>query len=630
MTTIECPPQVREATEATLGIFANAEQSNLESARYGYDLVCATTQDSINATMKEYLAGFQGTEFTACYTFDPVSQKKVLTPLSQIVAAIGGDPFSIPNDAGSSNPMLQKLYNDCKFVFGFRAKMGLPSGILPANLPDIVVLNKGNSMVSYELYCAEFSVLTLEDNFGDLQFQNLEQTAADPWIFSFTVNLDMRTGDQNAFNNLPPAVQNRIKNLNPDSAFSVQQLLLDLTSAGLQSMPTVQGLDPTSDAYIALTRTFINEYWGNLGTSGIVLGYAVLPTIPNPNPAQPSVVPTDLNIEISPYVDANGNPTAQYSLYTLNYLVMSGGRTMPAPVPFSWNWVETSEVADFDGTMAVRRGVFLTFLQTLISPYASVLSIDTTVSMDHDGEDFTTTVSAPRSTSPAKWTPTAPGTAAGPDGFAQVLTIGYTHDSYDSSEDALHLSSINGTFNYSMSGWVAVSGNVIRLSLQSTAYIEFNAHIAGINAANFEGNIVDYQTTVDYTLGVDQYGQLTVTMGPATIVDNSQDIDVSTWDDLIGLGDIAGMIRTMKSNLSASIASSTQGYESIIASLLNGSGAWVYPGGKTFMFKEPSFSDFQDLLTHVTYADPSTVLQQRRNAAIRATNRRRVAPRRAQ
>ncbi|HEX8411626.1 MAG TPA: hypothetical protein VF883_22435, partial [Thermoanaerobaculia bacterium] len=486
MTTIEEASQVNEAI---FGTVANAEQSNLESARYGYDLVCATTQDSINATMKEYLAGFQGTEFTACYTFDPVSGNKVLTPLSQIVAAIGGDPFSIPNNAGSSNPMLQKLYNDCKFEFGFRAKMGLPSGILPANLPDVVVLNKGNSsMVSYQLYCAEFSVLTLENNFGDLQFQNLEQIAADPWIFTFTVNLDMRAGDINAFNHLPPAVQNQIKNLNPDSAFSVQQLLLDLMSAGLQSMPTVHGLDPTSDAYVALTRTFINEYWCNLGTSGILLGYAVTPTTPNPNPAQPSVVPTDLNIEISPYVDANGNPTADYPLYTLNYLVMSDHRSMPAPVPFSWNWVETSEVADFDGTMAVRRGVFLTFLQNLISPYASVLSIDTTVSMDHDGEDFTTTLSAPFSTTPAQWTPTAPGTPAGSDGYAQILTIGYSHNSYDSSEDALHLSSINGTFNYAMNGNVAVSGNVLRLQLDTTAYIEFNAHIVGIHAGNFSGN----------------------------------------------------------------------------------------------------------------------------------------------
>ncbi|HEX8407377.1 MAG TPA: hypothetical protein VF883_00815, partial [Thermoanaerobaculia bacterium] len=132
-----------------------------------------------------------------------------------------------------------------------------------------------------------------------------------------------------------------------------------------------------------------------------------------------------------------------------------------------------------------------------------------------------------------------------------------------------------------------------------------------------------YATTVTYTLDVDAYGQLTVTMSPPTVTNNSQDIDVSTWDRLIGLGDVASMIRSMRSQLLAAVVSSTQGFEGEVASLLNGSGAWVYPGGKTFMFKEPSFSDFQDLITRVTYADPATILRQRTNAAIRRTNRRR-------
>ncbi|HJW94690.1 MAG TPA: hypothetical protein VJ901_13810 [Thermoanaerobaculia bacterium] len=620
MTALEVPRLENEV----LGSLANADQSDLDSARYGYDLVCATTQDSINATMKEYLAGFQGTEFTACYTFDPATGKKILTPLSDIVAAIGGDPFSIPNNSTDSNPMVQKLYNACKFEFAFRAKMGLPAGVAPAQQPDVVVLNKGNSSVSYQLYCSEFSVLMLEQNFGALQFTNLQQPANDPWLFLFEVNLDMRAGDINAFNNLPPAVQNRVKNLNPDSAFSVQQLLLDLTTAGLQSMPTIKGLDPTSDAYVYLTRTFINEYWANLGSSGILLGYAVLPTIPNANPSSPSVIPTDLNIEVSPYVDGNGNPTTQYGLYTLNYLVMSQNRPMPAPVPFSWNWVEASEEADFDGTMAVRRSVFATFLQNLIQPYSATLSIDTTVSMTHDGEDFYTTLSAPWSPNPAQWAITAPGTAAGPDGFTPIMTIGYSHNSYDSSEDALHLSSINGTFNYAMNGDVSASGNVLRLQLHTTAYIEFNAHIVGINAANFSGNIVDYATAVTYTLGVDQNGQLTVTEGNASITDNSQDIDVSTWDSMIGLGDIASMIRSMRTQLSAAVASSTQNYESTIAYLLNGSGAWVYPGGKTFVFKEASFSDNQDLLTHVTYADPTQHAEALVRGAARKARRRAI------
>jgi hypothetical protein len=585
--------------------------SNLDASKYGYNLVCATTQDSINATMKAFIDTYQAVEFTACYVYDPKTKNKILMPLEQIVEAIGCDPFTIPDNADPDTPALQKLYNDCKFVFGFRAKMGLPKGIQPAKLPDIIVLDKGNSRVSYQMYCAEFSVIELENDFGSMNFHNLQQAPTNPWLFQFEVDLDMRTGDENAFNKLPLPVQQKIKNLNPDSMFSVQQLYLDLNSAGLQQMPSIVGLDPTSDAYVYLTRTFINQYWANLPASGIVLGYTVQPTIGNPQPANPSIIPTDLNIEVSPYLDANGNQTTDYGMYTLNYLVMSNGTAMPPPVQFGWNWVEESEKADFEGTMAIRRDIFADFLRVQIAPSASRLSIDTTISMTHSGENFSTTLSAPYSSNPAQWGMTPAGTGPDADGFSPLLTIAYNHDSYDSSEDALHMSSINGNFNYAMNGSVAVKGSVIRVSLHSVVYAEFNAHIMGIPAANMKANIVDYSSVVDYTLGIDAYGQLVASEGTPNNTNNGRDIDVSTWDRLIGLGDVASMIRSMRDSMNSWIASSTTGYENIIGNMLNNSSSFVYPGGQTFIFKQVSFSDYQDLITHVTYVDPSATPQER-------------------
>lgn len=603
MTTID--QEVQERFDAAPTAPQDAGASNLDGAKWGFDLVCATTQDSINATMKEFLASYQGKEFTACYTFDSASGEKVFTPLSDIVAAIGGDPFSIPNGAGLDNPMLEKLYKVCQFVFGFRAKMGLPQGVAPAAIPDVIRLDKGSSLVSYQLFCSEFSVLTLENNFGDLQFTNLAQSASDPWIFLFEVDLDMRKEDQDAFNNLPPSVQNTLKNLNPDSMFSVQQLYLDLNSAGLQELPTIEGLDPSSDAYVYLTKSFINEYWLNLPPSGVLLGYSVLPVTPNPNPSSPSIIPTDLNIQVSPYVDASGNPTTDYGQYTLNYLVMSGGAPMPAFAPFEWNWVEQSQAADFDGTMTVRRDIFGTFLQNLVTSGSQNLIVNTTAECTHSGEDFTTQVSYQFSPTPAQWTLVAAGTPTGPDGFAPLLTTGYSKDSYDSSEDALHTSSINATFNYNMNGGIAVSGNVVRLTVHSVAYMEFNWHLLGINAGNYNANIVDYQAVQDYTLSVDVLGGLVATPSAPVTTDNSQDIDESGWDKFVGLGDIADMVRDIKGKLLPAVQSATTGYESFIAAMLNSSGSWVYPGGKTFAFKQVVFSDYQDLVTHVTYVDPS-------------------------
>jgi hypothetical protein len=38
---------------------------------------------------------------------------------------------------------------------------------------------------------------------------------------------------------------------------------------------------------------------------------------------------------------------------------------------------------------------------------------------------------------------------------------------------------------------------------------------------------------------------------------------------------------------------------------LDGSQGWVFPGGKSFTFKQVAFSDYLDLISRITYVDPS-------------------------
>jgi hypothetical protein len=581
-----------------------AVDSNLSGPAWGYDMVCAITQDGINATMLELLSS-NDAELSACYIQNDQNQP-VLILLADLINQTGVDPFSIPDGTDQSDPRMQKL-NDASFWYAFKAKLGIPSGVAPTAVPDVIVLNQGNSQVTYQLFCAEFSVVVMNyQPHNRYNLTNISQPANAPWVFSFHVNMNLNPAQQTPYSNLPPSAKARIKNLDPSTMFSVQQLLLDVSTRGMQSLPTITGLDPSSPAYIALTQDFINTYWANVSPgNSILLGYSVAPAQLNLN-ISPSIVPTDLNFEIDQYSSAQ-TP----GLNTLNYLVMSNGSAMPPPVPFSWDWVTADQEASFHGVMAIRRNIFGAFLVQLIQPYSSVLSVDTTISMTHSGEDFTTTLSTPLSQSPAQWTLTAPGTAAGSDGFTALMTISYSHPSYDSSEDALHLSSINGDFNYTLAGDISVSGNVIRLTIHAVAYCEFNAHIFGIQAANLEANIVDLTSVVTYTMATTSDGTMGVTMSPTTPapVDNSQDIDVSTWDKLIGLGDVASMIRSMRSSLTQRLTDTVSSIDKQVAQLLNGSGGWVYPGGKTFFFKDVEFSNFQDLVSRVTYVDPTTSSQ---------------------
>jgi hypothetical protein len=573
--------------------------SDLSAPQYGYDLVCAVTQDGINKAMLAFLSQ-SSQEISACYVAD-VNGNPVLVPLSQIEVAIGGDPFAVPDGANQTNASVSAL-DGASFLYAFKAKLGVPAKASP--VPEVIKLDQGNSQVTYQLFCAEFSIIVM--NYlpgGRCIFSNLVQPAAAPWLFVYHVNMNLNPAVPTPYNQLPPAAQARIKNLDPSTMFSVQQLLIDVTTRGLESVPQIAGLSQSSPAFIALTEVFINTYWNNLAPGkSILVGYNVAPAEAIPA-LPPSIVPTSLNFEIVPYQPPGGGAFIG-GLNTLNYLVMSNDTPMPPAVPFSWNWIEAADEKNFDGAMAVRRDIFANFLSGLISPASANLSVNTNISMSHDGEDFTTTLNATwPGPNPGVWTRTPAGTPAGPDGFTPLMTISYACASYDSSEDELHLSSINGDFNYNLTGDVSVSGNLLRLTIRGVAFAEFNAHIMGIPAANLEANIVDLTSIVTYTLSTTSGGELQATMSTTSPnpIDNSQSIDFSTWDNLIGLSGVADMINSMKAQLTASFGQSLEGFEEQIEDLINGSCGWVYPGGQTFFFEDVAFSGYQDLVSRVTY-----------------------------
>ncbi|HVQ40223.1 MAG TPA: hypothetical protein VMS31_21965, partial [Pyrinomonadaceae bacterium] len=465
--------------------------------------------------------------------------------------------------------------------------------------------DRGNNFVTYQLFCATFDIIVLDEHHRALEWTNLAQPDDNPWLFKFNVNLDMRTADQNYFNTLPASVQNKVKNLNPDSAFSVQQLYLDLNTAGLQDMPQIVGLDPSSEAYPILMRVFTDTYWANAKKHGEpILGYTIQPV--TPNPLQPSIIPTDLNIEVSPNLDAQGNATTQYGLYTLNYLVMAQHHPMPAPVQFEWNWIESSETADEMGVVAINRGSFVDYLRGLVNQEVGTLSINTLVDLRHSGENFTVTYSYKEADTPATFIPVAM-TPPGADGFTVVLAINYSRASHDDSENSAHSASIHGDFNYQLGGSVAFKGNVIKLELSAIAYIQFNHHEDGIRYGHLDGNYLALTKTVTYTLDVNDQGQLTATSAD-TLTDTSETLDWKKggFRDLLGeFSGIKDCLNQINDKVGNSVRNVFKNYEDGLTKQITNSHSWVFPGGKTFSYKNVYFSDSQDLITHVVYVDPS-------------------------
>ena len=569
----------------------NAKASNLSLPQYGYDLVVATTQDAINATTKQFLSAFKGKEFVACYKF---VKGRAPEPLdyNAVKQAIGGtDPFTIPNGADEKNPKVQKL-GDLDFMFGFRAKMGLPPGLGPTEIPDVVVLDQGSALVTYQLFFEEFDIVVLDVRRSDMTWTKLSQPSGKPWVCKFNVSLKM--GDAE-FNKLPPEVQSKVKNLNPGSAFSVQQLYLDLNTAGLQSAPDIVGLPPNSDAYFFLTKVFLNTYWKQLREAGgdVLLGYTVTPD--KPNPQTPSLVPTDLAIEVSPHVDARAVATKNYGLYTVDYLVMSDNHVLPAPVPFNWNWVTEAEEADFHGAMAITKARFASYLNQVLSPSLNQICIvpHCSVSFPEIGKIQYTTGAFTRE-------PAAQTYRLVSDGTSKVLTYSYEGKSHEKASQGLAWAEY-GIYCKTESD-VFLENNVIRTSTLFNGHVVLRAFGGGV-----DGNLVRYKVDTSFNINVDSQGNLVVMLaqGSPNLENQSQKVDPDIWSKFITLGKINECVDRLQNVILSPIKGFLTGHDQAILNIISGSAAWVFPGAQTFTYNQVYFSDHQDLVTHITYVDPT-------------------------
>jgi hypothetical protein len=386
------------------------------------------------------------------------------------------------------------------------------------------------------------------------------------------------TPAQPPFSNLPPAVQQQIKNLG-SQAFSVQQLLFDLDTAALESVPTISGVPPGTNLYNCLEKDFVGAYFSAMQQSGApLLGCAITQSAPS----TPSLTLTDLNFETSPLL-ANGQPISnptqqQLDACTLNYLCAANGDTLPAPVPFSWNWIEETEESSFNGVIATNRNAFVKYFQAQLYGYVLRNSMQPVVTVTKGFPDSTCSAGMSQGTPTTTTPPTGP----------TVLTYAFTGSDGDQAgwEGALGKMKMSCTFNLS----VAFAANTITIIQSLVIYL----YVWNVDSAS--GNIVDKTITDVYTLAVNDSGQLTATV-VSTPVDTSVDPSVNGFMNLLtGINDVISNVKTWADQFVAT------GFTDLPLSVAQN---FVFPGGQTFVFKDVTFSSNQDLVAHITYADPS-------------------------
>lgn len=610
--------------------------SNLMSV--GYDTVIGITQNALNDTMKKYLSKVENDLDPVCYVYTDdtlesvktIAYQDLLTQTTSADLPNGADPFAIAD--GSSNTSTDAetvaignaLFN-ALFAFGFKASMGLPTGITPRNMPDIINLQDGTEyqVVNYQMYFKTFQIVQqIGGRNNAWTYSNLQQADDSPWIFQWQVNLNLESAD---FDNLPQTTQNSIKNLDNSSAFSVQQLLLDMSTPALAStLPTIQGLDPSSPAYEKLTSEFINTYWEALQNNGGAVFYeTVQPTNSQPVADKPSIIPSDLDFIVTAYIPdpADGNLTTeqQQGLYTLNYLVMANGNQMPTAVsPLTWNWMSAEEGSQYSGVIAIKKDDFVSYLGELLSPGLKNVCVQPTADMKQDrlidGGKLTYTWNY-KQYDPAPVYQTVNSN----NDPTHVLTCHFVTDK-DQNTDNPGYDEIFGEGNFlvwsDVQADIFVQGTTIKCVTTVAVYLEIDLFF---KTSKTRGYVYATKNTTIFNLGVSTEGVLQVNDSDPvpTNVDVRQssdsnsayydgDLDPSLGADVVTFGYIKDLVNdNIQPYYSSHMSSLMSDYPSHILNLLNNMNAFVFPGASTFVYSKCCFSDHQDLTAMIKYTDPS-------------------------
>ncbi|KAK3380943.1 hypothetical protein B0H63DRAFT_510896 [Podospora didyma] len=545
--------------------------SNLTSPRYGYDFVIATTQSSINATIKYFLSALKEPMVRYAFVADARGQP-VPIDFNELLKRTGGvDPFTVPNGLDASDARVKKLIT-ARYMTGFRAQIGLPGGNDPG---DIVVLGGDTSQVTFNMPCSEFTIVSLQGGgFDPFTTFVASQNPDKPWTFSSKVDLRLNTVDKGAYSTLPPDVQSAIMNLGADT-FSVQQLLFDLTNTRLASAPTIGGVTAASTEALLLDQFFRNGYFQTLSKAGApMLGATV-----TSNVRQTSTLKmTSFNFHTQTYKPVSAT---SYDLDTLNYLCAVDGKTLPPAVNFDWNWVTPSELLDHDGVISVNRNTFAAWFRTQLFPKAraSCWAFDAKTTYDAGKAAVILQLTSSRNQTPVD--------VPQPTG-SQVIKYTYSHSSFDQAGLNGALAKLGVDSSYYMTVTFANTTITVTQNLLVTLNLE------ALSSSSGPSNVVDKTIVDTYSIGVAKDELVFDRKTATTDRSNRQHID--------GFRDLFLNYNSIVDSFGGAISSLTEtGFVDIPVSKLQ---KFVFPGGRTFAFKRAAFSNNQDLVSLITYADP--------------------------
>lgn len=518
-----------------------------------YETVSATAHTAIsNATATNPLSNIKLTDYdtvvatTQAAINNTMGQYLYNNPRNFIIYAIvddNGDVTGLTDDPAKSNCHLKATIS--------------PERDQNGDYINIVDLNtdKGNQTISYNITMTDGEFYIDTSSFPKYTLPQADKQ----WVIGLYVDLSMQDV---AKSDLPDDLKKQLENVD-ENMFSIQQLYMDLNTAALNSERTIN-----FPAFFRVTvAEMMKRYLQQQQQTNKPL-FGVSAKVKDASVAPPTFAPTYVDFCVTPYSAENGKESNP-DLDTLNYLVMTNHNGAPKerPQSFGFNWVEDISVP---GVMAIRRDLFGGFIQERLSPVLNIFSPEFTA----DGNELNIP------TGHFSFIPVN-------DGSEKIAKYVYEVSTTSVGDIGDGTETITSKWSFFVN--LLLTNDVIRLHGIIVIRSEFSdGSLRG--REEFFNWIMDIKVYMDAV----NNGQLDLKIGDTKFDYSSRVTNEGSKSHSHLVIDYSHTMSTLLQLMKTKV-------QEILPGLLKNTGNFIFPGGKTFVFKNPQFSKHADLVSEITY-----------------------------
>lgn len=467
-------------------------------------------------------------------------------------------------------------------------ELGLPPYIPIEELPDVLVLGDTPGTTTFRLFTREMKVFDVPCTRRECWVETYDQNMLpnEEQVF-YEANIDLKNIEVSAedYDQLDDGIMDTIYGAIPDSAFSIQQLLLDLTNLFFTSVPQIPGVDPGGPVAQMLNAQFAGYYFDAFTSEGTPI---INMEVNTENRPAGSLRLTKSQVGVSLVVDDNGlvldPPTDhQAKASTLNYYCAIDDQPLNLPKQFSWNWIDPDlQTHPASGVLSVSRDTFATIIQEKLIGHARRLCIKPDVNITGTIIRTTYGYSLTKYNNPDISYPTTGD---------KVLSFSWSASDYASLEGPVgtKYKEFGLDFDYNMD--VYLTGTQMRI-LQT--YVVDAELRVGINDHD-QGKVINRVYDDIYEISVDADGTL--------LSEKSSESSVEINDYDINVGTIWNQAEVVEDFVEEMVASDFVAPDTLSINPLDSMRGFIFPAGQIFTFTNSQFSNHQDLVAYITYAN---------------------------